>query len=66
MWSNGIEIAFFSKKLQKIAQRLGALPPNPRLWYFELQYTSLLKHVSQFRHGRFLTIGLSPLPWTSS
>ena len=29
---------------------------------FELQYTSLLKHVSQFRHFRILTIGLIPLP----
>ena len=29
MWSNGIKIAFFSKKLQKIAQQLGALPPDP-------------------------------------
>ena len=30
MWSNGIKIAFFSKKLLKIAQRLGALPPDPK------------------------------------
>ena len=30
---NDIEIDFFSKKLQKIAQQLGALPPDPRLWY---------------------------------
>ena len=28
MCSNGIKIAFFSKKLRKIAQRLGALPPD--------------------------------------
>ena len=32
----GIKIAFFSKKLRKIAQRLGASPPDPhslrRLW----------------------------------
>ena len=46
MWFNGIKIAFFSKKLQKIAQPLGASPPypqslrplgapppDPRLWY---------------------------------
>ena len=30
MWFNGIEIAFFSKKLQKIVQQLGALPPDPQ------------------------------------
>ena len=29
---NGIKIAFFSKQLQKIAQQLKALPPDPRLW----------------------------------
>ena len=29
MWFNGIKIAFFTKKLQKIAQRLGASPPEP-------------------------------------
>ena len=28
---------------------------------FELQYTFLLKHVSQFRHFCFLIIGLNPL-----
>ena len=33
MWSKGIKIAFFFKKLQKIAQRLGASSPEPRLWY---------------------------------
>ena len=30
MWFNGIKIAFFSKKLQKIAQQLGASPPDPQ------------------------------------
>ena len=30
MWSNGIKIAFFSKNLQKIVQRLGASPPDPQ------------------------------------
>ena len=29
MWSDDIEIAFFSNKLQKIAQRLWASPQNP-------------------------------------
>ena len=30
MWFNGIKIAFFSKNLQKIAQQLGASPPDPQ------------------------------------
>ena len=30
MWSNCIKIAFFSKKLQKIAQRQEAGPPDPQ------------------------------------
>ena len=29
MWSNGINIDIFSKKLQKIALRMGALPQTP-------------------------------------
>ena len=74
MCSNGIKIAFFSKKLRKIAQRLGALPPDPHSFRrlrappqipvcdtFELQCTSLLKHVSQFGHFCILSIGLIPL-----
>ena len=28
-WSNGIEIVFYFKKLQKIAQQLGPLLPDP-------------------------------------
>ena len=61
MWSNGIKIAIFSKKLQKTAQRLGASSPDHVCDTFELQYTSLIKHVSQFRHFRTLGICLSPL-----
>ena len=49
MYSNGIKIAFF----QKITQ-------TPVCDTFELQHTSLLKHVFQFRHFRILTFGLSP------
>ena len=30
MWFNGIKIALFSKKLQKIAQQLGASPLDPQ------------------------------------
>ena len=33
MWSIGIKIAIFFKKLQKIFQQLGASPPNPHRWY---------------------------------
>ena len=29
LWFNGITIAFFTKQLQKIAQRLGTGPPDP-------------------------------------
>ena len=31
MWFNGIKVAFFSKKFQKIAQQLGASPPDPQI-----------------------------------
>ena len=30
LWFNGIKIAFLSKKLQKIAEQLGASPPDPQ------------------------------------
>ena len=55
MLLNGIKIAFFSKKLQKIAQQRGALPPNPQslrllgapppdpLSVIRLSYTGFLK-----------------------
>ena len=44
MRSNGIKIAFFSKKLQKTAQRLGASPPDPQtpVCDIHLSYTSFL------------------------
>ena len=29
MWSNGIKLAFFAKKLRKITQRLGTSPQTP-------------------------------------
>ena len=43
MRSNGIEKAFFFQKLQKIAQGLGASPPDPsliRLRYISIFYAS--------------------------
>ena len=54
MWSKGIKIAFFSKKFQKIAQRLGASSPDPLCDTFE--YTTF----------SFVTFGLSPLPLENS
>ena len=74
MWFNGIKIAFFSKKLQKIAQRLGSSPtdlqslrqlgtppPDPRLWYLWIELHKLSQHVSKVRYLHFSTISLSPL-----
>ena len=58
---------FFTKKLQKIAQRLGDLPLTPIACSsktpicdtFELRKFTL--YVSQFQHFHFLTISLGPL-----
>ena len=62
MWSNGIKIAVFSKKIQKNRPAAGGFVSRPpsvtRLNY---STTSLLKHVSQFRHLCTLGICLSPL-----
>ena len=70
---NGIGIVFFPKKLRKnrpqtpLASGGWRLCPQiPVCDTFELQYTPLLKHVSQFRYFCSLTLGLSPVPWTSS
>ena len=48
MWFNGIKIAFFSKKLQKIAQQLGASPPDPPS-VLRLSYTDFLKTFPKLR-----------------
>ena len=56
MWFNGIKIAFFSKKLQKIAQQLdpqssqplGASPPDPPS-VIRLSYTGFLKTSPKLR-----------------
>ena len=61
MWSNGNKIAFFSKKYEKLPSGCGLCPQTLVCDTFELQYTCLLKHVSQFTHFRTLSIGLSPL-----
>ena len=56
MWSNGIKMAFFFQKLIKIAQRLGALPPDPHIAFGgpqtplcdTFEYTSLLNTSPKF------------------
>ena len=42
-------------------RRLGTPLSDPVCNTFDLQYTFLLKHVSQFKHFRIFAIGLSPL-----
>ena len=68
MWSIGIKIAFFFKKLRSgrglrpqtplAFGGWGLRPQTPLCDTFQLQYTSSLKHVSKFRHFRILSIGL--------
>ena len=75
MWFNGIKIASFTKKLQKIAQQLGASTPDaqnlrplgapspapPRLWYVwvTLAFSTRLQ---SYVFVFFNFISLSPLP----
>ena len=73
MWSNGAKTAFFSKNYEKSSspdphslQRLGASPPDLRLWYVWITVHLLTQHVSQFTHFHISTIGSSPPSWTSS
>ena len=40
MWSNGVTMAFFSKKVQKLAKRMGVRPQTPSV--IRLSYVSLL------------------------
>ena len=74
MWSNGIKIAFFPNNYEEspsgwvlclqtpiASSGWGFCPQTPVCDTFQLQYTSLLKHLFQFRHCHILTIGLSPL-----
>ena len=60
---NSIKIVFFSKKLQKIAQRRWGLHTHtPKASVgdtFELH--KLSQHLSKVRYLRFSTISLSPL-----
>ena len=61
MLFNGIKIAFFSKKLQKIAQQLGASPPDPPS-VIRLSYTGFLKRLQSYVFALFNYISLNPLP----
>ena len=74
MWFNGIKIAFFSKKLQKIAQQMGASPPDPqslqplgdplpepRLWYAWVSL-AFSKRLQSYVFALFSYISLSSLP----
>ena len=56
----------FKNIYEKSPSGWGLSPQTPVGDTFELQYTSLLKSVSQFRHLRILPIGLTPLPRASS
>ena len=57
MRSNGIKKVLYEKSPSGWELH----PQTPVCDMFELQYTSLLKHISQFRHFCILTIGLRPL-----
>ena len=57
---NGIKIAFFSKKLQIIAQQLGASPPDPRLWHVWVTL-AFSKRLQSYAFALFNYISLSPL-----
>ena len=74
MWFNGIKLALFSKKLQKIAKQLGASPPDPkasghwgphpqtpRLWYVWVTL-AFSKRLQSYVFALFNYISLSPLP----
>ena len=78
MWFNGIKIAFFSKKLQKIAQQLGALPPDPQSLrplgaqppdprsVIRLSYTGFLKTSPKLRICSFQLYQFKPSPFAKS
>ena len=61
VWFNGIKIAFFTKKLQKIAQQLGASPPDPRLWYVWATL-AFSKRLQSYVFALFSYISWGPLP----
>ena len=78
MWFNGIKIAFFSKKLQKIAQQLGSSPPDPQSLrplgtpppdppsVICLSYTGFLKTSPKLRICTFQYYWFKPSPFAKS
>ena len=60
MRSNDIKIAFFPKITENRHAGGGFAPRPPSV--IRLRYTSLITHVSQYRHFHRLAFGLSPLP----
>ena len=75
---NGIKIAFSSKKLQKVAQQLGASPPDPRSLrplgapppdppsVIRLSYTGFLKTFPKLRICTFQLYLFKPFPFAKS
>ena len=61
VWFNGIKIAFFFKNLQKIAQQLGASPPDLRLWYVWVTLV-FSKRLQSYVFALFNYISWGPLP----
>ena len=69
VWFNGIKIAFFSKKLQKIAgkfskklqKQLEASPPDPRLWcvWVTLAFSKRLHQSYVFALFNYISLSLS-------
>ena len=60
LWSNVIKIASFSKKLHKIAQRLGFRPYTPVSDMFKLHY--IAQYVYKIHTFPLFTLVLSLLP----
>ena len=56
----------FFQKIRKIAQRLGAPPPDPRQQCVWITVHFFTQHVFQYKYFHILTIYLSPPLWTSS
>ena len=79
MWSNDIKLAFFSKKLRKIARwlgasppdphnlwRLGAPPPDPRLWYVWITVHLFTQTRLSIWTCSHFSYWFRSCPWTSS
>ena len=65
MCFSGIKVAYFSKKLQKIAQQLGASPPDPPS-VIRLSYTGFLKTSPKLCICTFVLYYFKPSPFAKS